>query len=90
MFRIRKVWLIPSFTVLALLASLTLSSFAFEYDGIHWADADLPVTWEMNQDGTADCTGEFDAVRAGYRHGRMLAVATSPRHIWEPLRLEQA
>ncbi len=40
---------------------------AFEYDGTHWYDSDLPVTWEMNQNGTADCTGEFDAVRAGYQ-----------------------
>ncbi len=60
---------ILTFTVLvALLSSVTISSFAFDYDdGIHWNDSDLPVTWEINQNGTADCTGEFGAVRAGYQ-----------------------
>jgi hypothetical protein len=37
------------------------------YEGYHWDDSDLPVRWEINQDGTADCTGEFSAVRAGYQ-----------------------
>jgi len=67
MFRIRKLWLIITFTVLGLLAGATISSFAFKYDGIHWYDADLPVTWEMNKNGTADCTGEFQAVQAAYQ-----------------------
>jgi len=67
MFRKGKFWLILVFGVLAsLLASVVMISFAFRYDGIHWYDADLPVTWEINQNGTADCTGEFQAVRAAY------------------------
>lgn len=67
MFEIRKLWLIRTLTVLALLANATISSFAFKYEGIHWYDADLPVTWEINQNGTADCTGEFQAVRSAYQ-----------------------
>ncbi len=75
MFRKGKFWLITgnlqfilTLTVLAaLLSTVTISSFAFDYDGIHWDDSDLPVAWEINQNGTADCTGEFGAVRAGYQ-----------------------
>ncbi|GAJ01730.1 unnamed protein product, partial [marine sediment metagenome] len=67
MFRIRKLWLILTFTVLGLLAHATISSFAFKYEGIHWDDSDLPVTWELNQNGTADCAGEFQAVRSAYQ-----------------------
>jgi len=64
--RISKLWPILALTVLAVLFSAT-SSFSFLYDGLHWDDSDLPVTWEINQDGTADTTGEFSAVRAGYQ-----------------------
>ena len=39
----------------------------FLYDGLHWEDSDLPVRWEIDQDGTADRTEEFDAIRAGYQ-----------------------
>jgi hypothetical protein len=53
--------------LVALLTTLATSLFAYVYDGKHWADSDLPVTWEINQNGTADCTGEFSAVRAGYQ-----------------------
>ena len=68
MFRIRKLSLILMYTALVgVLASATISSFAYKYDGIHWYDADLPVTWEINQNGTVDCTGEFQAVRAAYQ-----------------------
>jgi len=63
---ISKLWPILALTVLVLLFSAT-PSFSFLYDGYHWDDSDLPVTWEINQDGTADCTGEFDAIRAGYQ-----------------------
>ena len=64
--RISKLWPILALTVLVLLFS-AIPSFSFLYDGYHWDDSDLPVRWEINQDGTADCTGEFDAVRAGYQ-----------------------
>jgi hypothetical protein len=75
MFRKERLWLITgglrfvlTFAVLAgLLAGVAMSSFAFEYTGIHWYDTDLPVTWEINQNGTTDCTGEFQAVRAAYQ-----------------------
>jgi len=67
MFRMRKIWVILTFSVLALLVGATISSFAFKYEGIHWYDADLPVTWEMNQNGTADCTDEFQAVQSAYQ-----------------------
>ncbi|TKJ48032.1 hypothetical protein CEE34_00965 [Candidatus Aerophobetes bacterium Ae_b3a] len=66
MFKVSKLWPILALTVLALLFSVT-PSFSFLYDGLHWDDSDLPVRWEINQDGTADCTGEFDAIRAGYQ-----------------------
>ena len=66
MSRISKLWPILALTVLILLFSAP-SSFSFLYDGLHWDDSDLPVRWEINQDGTADCTGEFDAIRAGYQ-----------------------
>ncbi len=58
--------IILAFSV-ALIATLATSLFAYVYDGKHWADSDLPVTWEINENGTADCTGEFDAIRAGYQ-----------------------
>lgn len=68
MSRITNLWLILMYTALVgVLASATISSFAYKYDGIHWYDADLPVTWEINQNGTVDCTGEFQAVRAAYQ-----------------------
>lgn len=66
MSRISKLWPILALTVLALLFSVT-PSFPFDYDGIHWDDSDLPVTWQINEDGTADTAGEFNAVRAGYQ-----------------------
>ncbi len=52
---------------IGLVAILATSSSAYDYGGIHWYDSDLPVTWEINENGTADCTGKFDAVRAGYQ-----------------------
>ena len=52
---------------IGLVAILAASLSAYDYGGIHWDDSDLPVTWEMNENGTADCTGEFGAVRAGYQ-----------------------
>jgi len=64
--RIGKSWPILALTVLILLFSAA-SSFSFLYDGYHWDESDLPVTWQINQDGTADCTGEFDAIRAAYQ-----------------------
>jgi len=79
---------ILTFAVLAgLLTGVAISSFAYDYSGIHWYDSDLPVTWEINQDGTADCTGEFAAVRAGYQTWENVSgsyftetyVGTSPR-----------
>ncbi|KKK86191.1 hypothetical protein LCGC14_2765710 [marine sediment metagenome] len=63
---INKLWPIIALTVLAFLFSVT-PSFSFLYDGYHWDESDLPVTWQINQDGTADCTGEFDAIRAAYQ-----------------------
>ena len=66
MSKISKLWPILALTVLVLLLSAT-PSFSFLYEGYHWDDSDLPVGWEINQDGTADCTGEFDAIRAGYQ-----------------------
>ena len=63
---INKLWPILTLTVLVLLFRAT-PSFSFLYDGLHWDDSDLPVRWEINEDGTADCSGEFDAVRAGYQ-----------------------
>ncbi|GAI99425.1 unnamed protein product [marine sediment metagenome] len=66
MFKVSKLWPILALTVLVSLFSVT-PSFSFLYDGLHWDDSDLPVAWEINQDGTADCTGEFDAIRAGYQ-----------------------
>ncbi len=63
---ISKPWSILVLSVLVLLLSAT-PSFSFLYDGIHWNDSDLPVRWEINEDGTADTTGEFSAVRAGYQ-----------------------
>lgn len=67
MSRARKVWPIVTFTILVFLFSGASPSFPFGYDGIHWDASDLPVTWEINQDGTADTTGEFEAIRAGYQ-----------------------
>ncbi len=66
MSKISKLWPILALTVLVLLFSAT-PSLSFLYDGIHWDDSDLPVTWEINEDGTADTTGEFNAIRAGYQ-----------------------
>ena len=66
MSRISKLLPILVLSVLVLLFSVTPSS-SFSYDGLHWDDSDLPVTWQINQDGTADTTGEFSAVRAGYQ-----------------------
>ena len=61
-----RLWSTLALTALVLLFSAG-PSLSFSYDGIHWDDSDLPVTWEINQDGTTDTTGEFNAVRAGYQ-----------------------
>ncbi len=66
MSRISNSWPILALTVLVLLFSAT-PSLSFLYEGNYWDDSDLPVTWEINQDGTADTAGEFNAVRAGYQ-----------------------
>ncbi len=66
MCRRSRLWSILALSVLVLLLSAA-PSLSFLYDGIHWADSDLPVTWQINQDGTADTAGEFNAVRAGYQ-----------------------
>ncbi len=53
-------------SILVLLFSAA-PSLSFLYLDRQWEDSDLPVTWQINQDGTADTTGEFSAVRAGYQ-----------------------
>jgi len=54
-----KIYSILTFTFFTLLFSAT-PSFSFLYDGIHWDDSDLPVRWEINQDGTANRTEEYE------------------------------
>ena len=66
MFKIKRLWLIFSCTVLGVLASISMSSFAFNYQGIHWPNDSLPVVWEIRY-GTDDCTGEVLAVWEGYQ-----------------------
>ncbi len=64
--KINRLWPIIALSALVLLLSAT-PSLSFLYLDRQWEDSDLPVTWRINQDGTADTTGEFSAVRAGYQ-----------------------
>jgi hypothetical protein len=45
------------------------ASSGYSYDGIHWASADLPVEYYVNEDGTPDVSGtnEFLSVQASFQ-----------------------
>jgi hypothetical protein len=46
------------------------ASSSYNYSGIHWASADLPVPYYINEAGTPDVAGtasEFNAVKAGFQ-----------------------
>jgi len=49
------------------MSSLDSSPVYFSYSGIHWSNSIMPIRYYINQNGTADCTGEFEAVQNSFQ-----------------------
>jgi hypothetical protein len=52
-------------TVLSLLFTIQ-ALWAYQPSGYHWLSSDMPIIYEINQNGTPDCEGEFGAIHQAF------------------------
>ena len=40
--------------------------WAYQPSGYHWLSYDMPIPYEINENGTPDCEGEFGAIERAF------------------------
>ena len=68
--RSTKLLLILSVSLLFALFSIPTSAYVITEGGGHqlyWADSNLPITYQINPQGTPDAVGEFSAIQYSFK-----------------------